>query len=1409
MSIDERFHPAVSSWLLEALGPPTAPQREGWPAILDGRHTLIAAPTGSGKTLAAFLGAIDDLVRRGLSGQLDREIHVVYVSPLKALSNDIEKNLRAPLAGISDKLAAMGLPPASISTMVRTGDTPASRRAAMTANPPHIFVTTPESLYIMLTSEGGRRALRTARTVIVDEIHALVQNKRGSHLALSLERLDALVRGEELRGEEEGQQPTGQRLQRIGLSATQRPIHEVARFLVGSGAVAADGTPDCAIVDAGHRRELDIAIEVPASPLETVMSGEVWGEVYDRLAQLIDQHRTTLVFVNTRRLAERLARQLSDRLGEDAVTSHHGSLAREHRLRAEQRLKEGSLKALVATASLELGIDIGEVDLVCQLGSTRSIATLLQRVGRSGHALGRIPRGRLFPLSRDELIEAIALVDSIRRGELDKLCIPEGPLDILAQQIVAASAASTWEEPALYELMRRAWPYRALTREAFDGVVRMLADGFATQRGRRSAHIHHDVVGARIRGRRGARLVAITSGGAIPDVADYDVMLEPTGAPVGSVNEDFAIESMAGDIFQLGNVSYRILRVEPGKVRVEDARGAPPTIPFWLGEAPARTEELSASLSRLRTQATQSKDAMRWLVEETGVEEAAALQAADYLVAAQKALGAIPTQDTLVLERFFDETGGMHLVVHAPFGSRLNRAWGLALRKCFCRRFNFELQAAASENAIVLSLGPTHSFPLEEVWTYLKRASARDILVQALLDAPMFALRWRWNATRALSVLRFRGGKKVAPQRQRMDADDLLTVCFPDQVACLENVAGAREIPDHPLVEQTIEDCLHEAMDIDGLERLLERMEAGQVNLVARDVTDPSPLAAEILNARPYAFLDDAPLEERRTQAVMSRRWLDPQTASDLGALDPEAIARVRAEAWPEVRDADELSDALSLLGFATPREASAWSDWFEELRAQGRAARANVGDVELWIAAERVAQLRAIHPDARLAPAIEPPARLRSSWERHEAVLELVRGRLEGIGPTTASQLAASMAVPVDDIELALISLETEGFVLRGRFTRDADREWCERRLLARIHRYTIGRLRREIEPVSPADFMRFLLRWQHAEPGARLRGVDGLRAVVDQLDGFEAAAGAWESDILPVRCEGYDPSWLDALCLSGHVAWARRGAGGGRSPVRATPIALMQRTNAPTWLAVVNERPRDGLSPEALAVLAHLSERGASFDADLARETGIAGLEAPLGELVAAGLITSDGFGGLRGLLSKARRPRHAGAGRWAELSLRSFADEDVFTIAWSLLRRWGVMCRRLIEREGALPPWRDILRAYRRLEARGDIRGGRFVAGFAGEQYALPEAVGLLRKMRRERPRGELTVVSAADPLNLVGLVTPGARVPAIAANRVVLLDGIPMAAREGGELRYLGSVDEPRRHEITERLAALPA
>ena len=1422
----EIFHPAVARWFARSFPAPTDPQLRAWPEIKKQRHTLIAAPTGSGKTLAAFLSAIDDLVRLGVEGKLDDSTHVIYVSPLKALSNDVQRNLQIPLEGIQEELKALELPEVNIRTLVRTGDTPAAERTAMTKRPPHIVVTTPESLYILLTSEGGRRMLETARTLILDEIHAVVGDKRGSHLALSIERLEQLVR----------QHANNASLTRIGLSATQRPIEEVARFLVGTENLDANNIPNCAIIDSGHARKLDLAIELPESPMSAVMSGEVWDEVYDRLTQLIRQHHTTLVFVNTRRLAERVARHLGERIGEENIAAHHGSLAREHRLLAEQRLKSGELSALVATASLELGIDIGDVNLVCQLGSTRSIASFLQRVGRSNHTVAGFPKGRIFPLSRDELVECAAIVDSVRRGELDRLEIPEKPLDILAQQIVAAVAAEEWGEDDLFAMVRRAYPYRNLEREQFDSIVRMLAEGFSTKRGRRSTYLHHDAVNKRLRGRRGARLAAITSGGAIPDTADYAVVLEPSDLVIGSVNEDFAIESLQGDIFQLGNTSWRVLRVEQGKVRVEDAHGQPPSIPFWLGEAPARTPELSVSVSRLREEVANRvtaddsgvnvAPAVEWLTNEVMISESAAEQIVEYLAGAKIVLGVMPSQDNLVLERFFDDSGSMQLVLHSPFGSRLNRAWGLALRKRFCRKFNFELQAAATEDAIVLSLGPTHSFPLDDVFHYLNSKTVRQLLCQALLDAPMWNIRWRWNVTRSLAVLRRRGGKKIPPQLQRMDAEDLLTAIFPDQVACAENLpTGEREIPIHPLVDQTVKDCLEEAMDIDGLERLLTSIERNEKNLFARDVIEASPLSQEILNARPYAYLDDAPLEERRTRAVFQRRWLDPETAADMGKLDQAAIDRVRDEVWPEPRNADELHDALVELGFVTEQEGASWQEFFAELNTDRRAAVMSTGTTRLWVAAERLPQLQVVYPNAELQPPITAPESVaRTPWAVEDALVEIIRGRLEGLGPVTVDQLMTSSGLSKLDIETALLKLEAEGFVIRGKFTPGmTETEWSARRLLARIHSYTLNRLRQEIEPVASSDFIRFLLAWQKVAPDHQMEGPESLKAIIEQLEGVEAPAAAWEGELLPARMVEYDPAWLDALCLSGEVVWARltplaRSASDngersrGSGPVRNTPIALLRRKNFALWSSVFPQPTPTSISEFSTTtqtVYDYLQTRGASFFTDIVDNTKLlrSQVEEALAELVANGVVVSDSFAGLRALLTpgsrktqaaarrKHRQPVYemASAGRWSILQRnpQPNSNDQSLTeeVAWALLKRYGVVFKRLLEREGMALPWRVLLRFYHRLEARGEIRGGRFVAGISGEQFALPEAIGMLRAIRRAGAQESLISVSAADPLNLVGIIIPGPRITAHTSNRILYQDGAPIASFESGETHFL--------------------
>jgi len=1460
-----RFHPLVQEWFKATFEGPSPPQAAGWPKIAAGSDTLICAPTGTGKTLTAFLSSIDTLFRRAAKGDLEDRVYVLYVSPLKALSNDIQKNLQEPLRGIYAAADASGVIAPEIRVAVRTGDTPAAERQAMLKRPPHILVTTPESLFILLTSRRGAEMLRFVETVIVDEIHALARDKRGAHLAITLERLDALCLAQDGRT---------LRPQRVGLSATQRPIERVAEFLVGQ---TDDAKPRrCELVNLGHVRKIEVEVEIPGSPLEAVCSHETWGECYDRLTELIKQNRTTLIFVNTRAMCERLAARLSERIGEEYVTSHHGSLSRDQRLKAEQRLKSGELKALVATASLELGIDIGSIDLVCQIGITSTIGMMMQRVGRSGHSLKSISRGKIFALTREELMTAAALCSSVRSGLMDVLHLPDKPLDILSQQVVAASATNEWSDDELYALMRRAYNYRALDRKEFDEIVHMLAEGFSRRRGHSAALIHYDGIGKRIHGRRGARLAAITSGGAIPDTADFDVVKEPEGIRIGSLNEDFAIESTAGDIFQLGNTSWKILKVESGRVRVEDAHGQPPSIPFWLGEAPSRSDELSAEISRLRGEIEkklhESFDAaVAWTIEATGLPHPAADQLCAYLDGTRHALGAVPTTDTIILERFFDESGGMQLILHAPFGRRVNWAWGLALRKRFCRGFNFELQAAASENALLLSLGPQHSFPLADVFHYLRSGTFEELLIQAALEAAVFPTRWRWDACRSLALLRFGGGKKVPPNLMRMRSDDLMAAVFPHAAACPENLPGDREVPDHPLVREVLKDCLHEAMDSDGLRAVFERIEGNTIKMVARDTTEPSPLAIDILTSKPYTFLDDAPLEERRTQAVVMRRGLQRRDGDEMGALDASAIDRVRAEIRPEPTSADELHDTLMMSGYLTSSEADALARFSQALVLNGRAAFVQLHPEAdaLLIATERLPLFEAICPDVVAKPAVNVPERERGKeWTPDSALTEVLRGRLELLGPTTAVQLAEQMGLERSTIDAALIGLETQGIAMRGRFSKGEEAiEWCDRRLLARIHRYTLDRLRREIEPVTPRDFMRFLFDWQHAAPGTQQDGSHGVRAAVAQLQGLELPAVAWERDVLPARVNNYDRKWLDDLSLSGELVWGRRfpplpdKETKHKGNVRRTPLGLWLREQNDLWLALA---PFNGdasaLSSSAQEVLEHLKRRGASFFQNITREKKLlpSHAEAALGELIANGWISADGVGGLRALMLPEQSKRNnrrmlramverqrlrrasqpslfnspssapasipnlrpvprgiaslESAGRWSLLREDGGGlfeppsqDELVEHVARQLLRRWGVVFHRVVAREPGLPPWRDILRVYRRLEARGELRGGRFVDGFSGEQYALPEAVEHLRTIRKRPLTGKHVALSACDPLNLVGIILPGDRLKQRASTRIVFRDGMAVAVREGGKLRLLErEADATAQHEIAAAL-----
>src|SRR5580698_3221892 len=929
-------HPVVQEWFTGKFGTPTSPQELGWPPIFAGRPTLISAPTGSGQTLAAFLICIDKLIRQAIDGSLAATTAVVYISPLKALSNDVQKNLEIPLREIQELALTRGYLCPPIRTAVRTGDTLPAERQAMLKRPPHILVTTPESLYILLTSEKSRKNLCGVETVIVDEIHAVADDKRGAHLTLTLERLDALVCGENRLSPGTLIAGRSQPPLRIGLSATQNPIELVASFLGGRRGA------DVAIVQVGQHRVLDLGIEVPGEELGSVATNAIWDDIYERMAELALEHRSTLVFVNTRRVVERLAFCLGERLGAENVAAHHGSLSRKLRFEAERKLKNGEIKLLVATASLELGIDIGSIDLVCQVNSPRAIAAAMQRVGRAGHWRGAIPKGRFFSTTRDDLMESAALVRAMRAGLLDKLELPHCPMDVLMQQIVAACAAEPWEEDALFEVLRRAHPYSQLTRKEYDDILCLLAEGIEASRGRYGSYLLRDRVNGRMQSRRGARTIAVSNGGTIPDTALYAVIVQPEGVQIATLDEDFAVESSAGDIILLGNTSWRIQRVESaGRVLVEDAHGQPPTVPFWRGEAPQRTLELSQFVSTLRQEISartgdvlpgyisqshvQVAETVAWLKQECCVDDAGAEQMIGYIVAGRAVLGAVPALDTIIAERFFDEGGGMQLILHAPFGGRINKAWGLALRKRFCRGFNFELQAAATDNGLNISLAEQHSFPLSDVFHFLTTETVMELLEQASLAAPVFKTRWRWDASRSLQLLRFQKGKKVAPQVQRIRSDDLLASVFPQAAACFENIEGDIQIPDHPLVQEVMRDVLEEAMDLDGLKNLLAAMHRGQIRCVAVDTTTPSAFAHELINANPNAFLDDAGLEERRARAVQMRGVVPDAVLGEAGRLSPEAIAEVRREVWPDIRDEHELHDLLCAL-VVVPVDVLSWN---------------------------------------------------------------------------------------------------------------------------------------------------------------------------------------------------------------------------------------------------------------------------------------------------------------------------------------------------------------------------------------------------------------------------------------------------------------------------------------------------
>ena len=1418
-------HPVTAEWFVTKFETPTEPQVFGWPSILAGKPTLISAPTGSGKTLAAFLVCIDKLLRQSIEGALPATTQVVYVSPLKALSNDIQKNLEGPLREIQELALERGYLSMGIRTGVRTGDTLPSERAAMLRHPPHILVTTPESLYILLTAGKSREHLRQVHTVIVDEVHAVADDKRGAHLGLSLERLEALVCGENQLSQDAYLSGLLRPPQRIGLSATQNPIELVAGYLTGVEPRREPAT----IVQVGQRRAMDVAIEAPSDELSSVTTYAMWEEIFDKLAAHTEKHRSTLVFVNTRKLVERVSFALGQRLGTENVAAHHGSLSRTLRLDAEQRLKRGEIKILVATASLELGIDIGDVDLVCQIASTRAVAVAMQRVGRAGHWRGAIPKGRLFATTRDDLLEQAALVRKMRAGVLDRLEIPPQPLDVLMQQMVAACGAESWEIDALYDVFRRAYSYRDLSRAQFEELVAILCNGIESSRGRYGAYLMHDGVHGRLHARRGARMIAMTNGGAIPDTAMFNVILQPEGVQIATLDEHFAVDSSPGDVILLGNTSWRIQRIEAaGQVLVEDAHGAPPSVPFWFGEAPQRTDILCDGVGELREEISartrsvtpgyispaqpEVASAMEWLMEECGVCASGAQQLISYIVSGRAVLGAVPSKKTIIAERFFDEGGGMQLVLHAPFGGRINKAWGLALRKRFCRGFNFELQAAATDNGINISLAEQHSFPLSDVFQFLTEVTTRDLLEQASLASPIFKTRWRWAANRSLQLLRFSKGKRIAPQIQRTRSEDLMASVFPQAAACFENIEGDIQIPDHALVREVMQDVLQEAMDLEGLLAVLRGINDGSIRCVAVDTPVPSQFAHELMNANPYAFLDEAGLEERRTRAVSLRSEIPASVLEQAGKLDPQAIDTVRAQCWPDIRDENELHDllmglvALPLTMIAEDRSPH-WAELYERLSRSQRAETMQCGQNACWIATERI-------PFAQALWSATDGERATSE----EALKKCVQGWMQILGPVTANRFAHMLNVQAALVLHAFVAMEVQGLLMRGSFERpattdDLDIEWCERRILQRIHKLTIGIRRKEVEPVTPAAFMRWLLRWQHLAPQTQLTGEEGLLQVITQLEGFEAPAVEWERSLLAARVANYDPAWLDRLCLSGAVGWGRvsphpafaaeDGSGPRRViPSNAAPITFYVRDSA-EWLAAALEeqsaderRLNQALTPDALRAWELLKARGACFVEDIQRVLVLTRGQAQnvMWELAAAGLAAADGFDQLRAMIDPERKPAavathrnmRSAAGRWSlfsadiptppdPLERARRTDAAIESAARMLLARYGVVFRDVVTRESNIPGWGTLLRMLRRLEDRGEVRGGRFVNGFGGEQFALPEAVESLR-VSRQRDSQEAITVAGADPMNLAGILIPGERVAAIPGRVVTYCDGL---------------------------------
>ncbi|HZZ09033.1 MAG TPA: DEAD/DEAH box helicase, partial [Candidatus Binataceae bacterium] len=1327
-SVLDAFHPAVRAWFAERFGSPAPAQTLGWPVIAEcdtppGHDVLLCAPTGSGKTLAAFMWAIDRLFRDAERGELGDRVSVLYVSPLKALANDIKVNLEEPLIGIRQTAQRLAVgegrseevkPILEVRAGLRTGDTPANERSAMLRRPPHILVTTPESLFILLTSPRFRQSLSAVRYVIVDELHALAPNKRGAHLMLTLERLERMVR---LTG--------APRPARIGLSATLNPIERLAGFLAGveTGADGARRPRPVKVVRADDRaRRMDLQVIAPGPDLGALATHQHWEAMYDAVAALVREHRTTLVFTLSRRWAERIALNLQKRLGNDAVMAHHGSLARAERLAAEQRLKRGELRALVATASLELGIDVGAVELVCQIDSPKTISAAIQRIGRSGHRLDATPKGRLFALTLDDLLECAAAVRAIRHGRLDEVEIPTGCLDVAAQQIVAIAAEEDEiGEADLLRTLRGAYNFAELDHEALRHLLDQMAAELPARIQGAAPKIFYDRIGARVRARRGARLAAITSGGTIPESGNLDVVIESQGRKIGDIEEDFAQESSRGDIFALGSMPWRVLGISRNRFLVEPAPGMAPSLPFWQTEAAGRSPALSAEVSELRGEIFEritrgdEAAAAAFLSGECAMDERAARQAIDYVRRGQSALGAIPNERTIVVERFFDGLGGTQVVIHTPFGMRVNRGLGLAIRKRLCQSFDFEIQASAIDDAVLLALNARHSFPLESLMAMISSRTVRHVLGQALLAAPMFEVRMRHVATRALAVMRSSRGRKVPAWIQRLRAQELAAAIFPGREACLENRPPDVELPAHFIATETMHECLTESTDIGRIEELLRAIEQGATRVVTVDAIAPSVFTHRILLAWDYSFLDDGERANRRSRTVSLNRAMaeDVLRTEDLSAmLAAEAVEGVEAEVSGRAmarraRDRDELYQLIRAhgalaAGALEERVAGEANAMLSSLEREGRVVRARFssGAPERLIASEDAALFAAAYPEAIFERHAEAPPPVEVSGARaleaDDAEREIVRRAMATSGPVEIAELAERLKMAPATLEKHLLALEAKGLIFRGHFTprraalgasrgravtagavTASPEQWCDRYNLEKIHRLTLSRLRAETEPCADHEYAAFRMRWNHVGGAGIAADQSGVAAVLEQLSGVALSPELWERAILPARIPGYRPEWLDLLCLGGEVVWAAVPGedAGDEVPARITFLRRRRAGAARFDEAAANSAAAELTDRDEQRVFLALAAGGAQYLDQLAERAGLAERTAlaALWRLAAAGRVSNDSFAPLRLLWAapEAVRAMAPGAHRRArhDAALRARLRSSV-TGRWSAL-------------------------------------------------------------------------------------------------------------------------------------------